>query len=316
MTPPEQRTGAISAARTLGAAWALAAQALQAADLDYGHGCASAEDEAAWLVLHAAHLPASEAGDFATYAHQSLTAQQALQIETVTAQRIATRQPLAYLLGEAWLVGLRFVVDPRVIVPRSFIAELLDEGTLDPWLTEPPHRVLDMCTGSGCLAILAALVWNDAQVDAVDLSADALAVAEINREAYALQHRLRLIASDLWASLAAAPSQPYDLVLCNPPYVPAASMRALPEEYRHEPEMALAGGADGMDLVRRFLHDAPAHLSARGIVVLEVGNERAAFEAAFPTLPAIWLETELHAEGVCVLTVDDLRLAFEPGAGA
>ncbi|MDD5001731.1 MAG: 50S ribosomal protein L3 N(5)-glutamine methyltransferase, partial [Thiomonas arsenitoxydans] len=144
MTPPEQRTGAISAARTLGAAWALAAQALQAADLDYGHGCAGAEDEAAWLALHAAGLPASEAGDFATYAHQSLTAQQALQIETVTAQRIATRQPLAYLLGEAWLVGLRFVVDPRVIVPRSFIAELLDEGALDPWLTEPPHRVLDM----------------------------------------------------------------------------------------------------------------------------------------------------------------------------
>lgn len=309
MTPQEE-SGAISVPPTLGAAWGKAVRAWRAADLDYGHGCASAEDEAAWLVLHVAGLPATEAEHWEAHADHPLTVQQAQQIEEVTAQRIATRQPLAYLLGEAWLAGLRFVVDPRVIVPRSFIAELLAEGALDPWLTEPPCHVLDMCTGSGCLAILAALTWEDAQVDAVDLSAGALAVAAINRENYALEQRLRLIASDLWDALAADAAHTYDLILCNPPYVPTASMQTLPEEYRHEPEMALAGGADGMELVRRFLHDAPAHLSAHGVVVLEVGNERAAFESAFPSLPAIWLETELHAEAVCVLLANDLRKAF------
>ncbi|MDD4886682.1 MAG: 50S ribosomal protein L3 N(5)-glutamine methyltransferase, partial [Thiomonas sp.] len=151
-----------SAAITLGDAWAEAAQALAAAHLDYGHGCTNAEDEAAWLVLHAAGLPAAEAGQFDAHARQALTAQQLQQARAITAKRIATRQPLAYLLGEAWLAGLRFTVDPRVIVPRSFIAELLDQGALDPWLGTPPQRILDMCTGSGCLAILAALAWEDA----------------------------------------------------------------------------------------------------------------------------------------------------------
>ncbi|MEW6560066.1 MAG: 50S ribosomal protein L3 N(5)-glutamine methyltransferase [Pseudomonadota bacterium] len=308
MTLPAQPTPPISSARTLGEAWALTAQALEAADLDYGHGCASAADEAAWLVLHVAGLPATEAPWFADHAEQPLSPEHARRAEELTASRVNTRQPMAYVLGEAWLVGQRFVVDPRVIVPRSFIAELLDEGALDPWLTEPPRRVLDMCCGSGCLAILAALTWEQAEVDAADLSPDALAVAAINRDNYALQSRLHLLASDLWAAF--APSQIYDLVLCNPPYVPTASMQNLPAEYRHEPSMALAGGADGMDLVRRFLRDAPTHLSEQGVVVLEVGNERAAFESAFPTLPAIWLETELHLEGVCVLLAADLRAAF------
>ena len=308
MTLPAEPTPPMSSARTLGDAWALSAQALKAADLVFGHGCASAEDEAAWLVLHVAGLPATEVPWFADHADQALSPEQALQVETLTAQRVTTRQPMAYVLGEAWLVGLRFVVDPRVIVPRSFIAELLDDGALDPWLTEPPRRVLDMCCGSGCLAILAALAWEEAEVDAADLSHDALAVAEINRDSYTLQSRLNFLPSDLWEAF--APTQVYDLVLCNPPYVPTASMQTLPKEYRHEPSMALAGGADGMDLVRRFLQQAPAHLSEHGVVVLEVGNERAAFEAAFPSLPAIWLETEGHAEGVCVLLAGDLRQAF------
>lgn len=308
MTLPAEPATPMSSARTLGAAWALSAQALKAANLDYGHGCASAEDEAAWLVLHVAGLPATEASWFAEHAEQALSPEQAQRVDALTVQRVTTRQPMAYVLGEAWLVGLRFTVDSRVIVPRSFIAELLDDGALDPWLIEPPRRVLDMCTGSGCLAILAALTWEEAEVDAADLSPDALAVAEINRQHYALQTRLHLLASDLWTAF--APSQVYDLVLCNPPYVPTASMQTLPEEYRHEPSLALAGGADGMDLVRRFLQKAPAHLSDHGVVVLEVGNERAAFEAAFPSLPAIWLETELHAEGVCVLLAHDLREAF------
>lgn len=300
-------------AMTLGAAWAEAVQALAAAQLDYGHGCASAEDEAAWLVLHAAGLPATEADQFDAHAQNLLSAQQVQQVRTVTAQRIATRQPLAYLLGEAWLVGLRFTVDPRVIVPRSFIAELLDQGALDPWLVAPPQRILDLCTGSGCLAILAALAWPDAQVAAADLSPDALAVAQINRADYALQDRVQLIASDLWGAFTAQPGSGFDLVLCNPPYVPTASMQTLPEEYRHEPALALAGGADGMELVRRLLRDAPAHLAPHAVVVLEVGNERAAFEAAFPQLPAVWLETELHPEAVCLLLADDLRAAFPPG---
>jgi len=301
---------------TLRAAWAEAVQSLAAARLGYGHGCANAEDEAAWLVLHAAGLPATEADRFDAHALRPLSAQQVQTIQEVIAQRIATRQPMAYLLGEAWLVGLRFTVDPRVIVPRSFIAELLAQGALDPWFVAPPRRVLDMCTGSGCLAILAALAWEHAQVDAADLSPDALAVAQINRADYALQDRVRLIASNLWGAFASLPGEGYDLVLCNPPYVPTSSMQALPAEYRHEPVLALAGGADGMDLVRRFLREAPAHLAPQGVVVLEVGNERAAFETAYPQLPAVWLETELHPEAVCLLHADDLRTVFAPGAAA
>jgi ribosomal protein L3 glutamine methyltransferase len=300
-----------AATPTLGQAWAKTARALDAAGLTFGHGCANAQEEAAWLVLHAAGLPATEAARLQQHAQHRLSAAQWQRIEQVTAERIASRQPLAYLLGEAWLAGLRFTVDRRVIVPRSFIAELLVQGAFDPWLPQPPRRVLDLCTGSGCLAVLAALQWEQAQVDASDISADALDVAQINRAAYALQDRLRLFASDLWDALPPQPGAGYDLVLCNPPYVPAASMQALPQEYRHEPALALAGGDDGMALVRRLLLQAPAHLAPQGVLVLEVGNERAAFEAAFPRLPAVWLDTELHPEAVCLLLAADLRAATD-----
>ena len=293
---------------TLGAAWQEATRTLQSAGLDFGHGCTSAEDEAAWIVLHAAGLPATAAAGLDALRDTPLEPEQARRVASLVEQRVATRKPLAYLLHEAWLAGRRFYVDERVIVPRSFIAELLDCGDLDVWLSAAPEHVLDMCTGSGCLAILAALAWPQAQVDAVDVSADALAVAEINREAYGLQPRLRLVRSDLWQALPA--DARYDLVLCNPPYVPEASMRRLPPEYGHEPELALAGGVDGMDLVRRFLRGLSAHLAPDGVAVLEVGNERSAFEAAFPRLPAVWLETELHAEAVCVLLAGDLRGAL------
>ena len=311
---PASAADAPAQAMTLGEAWIQTAQALARAELDFGHGCASADDEAAWIVLHAAGLPATEAARFAEHADGMLSAEQVAQVHAHTTQRIATRQPLAYVLGEAWLVGLRFSVDARVIVPRSFIAELLDQGALDPWLPQAPQHVLDLCTGSGCLAILAALAWESARVDAIDLSADALAVAQINRAAYGLESRVQLVASDLWS--ACDPVRRYDLVLCNPPYVPAASMASLPPEYRHEPAMALAGGDDGMDLIRRILHGAADHLSAEGVMVLEVGNERAAFEAAFGQLPAVWLETALHPDAVCVLLAADLRAAFSQAAGA
>jgi len=300
-----------AATPTLAQAWAETAQALDAANLTYGHGCANAQEEAAWLVLYAVGLPATEAARLQQHARRRLSAAQWQRVVRLTAERIASRQPLAYLLGQAWLAGLRFTVDRRVIVPRSFIAELLVQGAFDPWLPQPPRRVLDLCTGSGCLAILAALEWQQAQVDASDISADALDVAQINRAAYALQDRVRLIASDLWDALPAQPGAGYDLVLCNPPYVPAASMQALPQEYRHEPALALAGGADGMDLIRRLLQQAPEHLAPQGVLVLEVGNERAAFEAAFPRLPAVWLDTEQHPEAVCLLLAADLRAAAD-----
>src|SRR5690606_2633736 len=196
-------------------------------------------------------------------------------------RRVAERLPAAYLTREAWLCGHRFYVDERVIVPRSPIAELLDQG-LAPWVEpESVQAVLDMCTGSGCLAILAALAFSDARVDAADVSPDALEVARRNVADYGLQDRLTLHRSDLFDQL---PAAAYDVIVCNPPYVNSASMAALPDEYRHEPALALAGGADGMDLVRRILAAAPRYLAPQGVLVLEIGHERPHFEVAFPQL--------------------------------
>jgi ribosomal protein L3 glutamine methyltransferase len=217
-------------------------------------------------------------------------------------RRIATRKPAAYLTREAWLQGVPFYVDERTIVPRSFIAELLADGSIDPWLSDRTQRVLDLCTGNGSLAVLAAMAYPDVQVDAADLSADALEVARINVDKHQLGERIRLVQSD---GLAALPG-PYDLILCNPPYVNTHSMAQLPPEYRAEPDLALAGGADGMDFIRTLLRDAPSRLNDDAVLVLEIGNERAHFEAAFPRLEAVWLETSAGEDQVLLLTKEAL----------
>ena len=277
-------------------------RALTAAGVGFGHGTTNAHDEAAWLVLHAVGLPLHT--DFTdSKQNQALAPEQLAQAATLLRARTESRKPLAYLIGEAWLQGVPFTVDERAIVPRSLIAEVIADGSVDPWLGENTHRVLDLCTGNGSLAVLAAMAWPDVQVDAADLSPDALAVAALNVQRHALTDRIRLIESDGLARC----SGPYDLILCNPPYVNAQSMAALPAEYLAEPELALAGGADGMDFVRQLIEAAPQHLSAQGVLVLEIGNERAHFEAAFPTLNPVWLETSAGGDAVLLLTRQALR---------
>ena len=274
---------------------------LRQAGVAFGHGTTNAHDEAAWLVLHALGLPLDT--DFSgPEGNQPVAPAGRAQAATLLKARIDTRQPLAYLTGQAWLQGVPFHVDARAIVPRSLIAELIADGGIDPWLSERTTRVLDLCTGNGSLAVLAALAWPGVQVAAADLSADALAVARINVERHGLQARITLIESD---GLAACPG-PYELILCNPPYVNAASMAALPPEYRAEPALALAGGADGMDFVRALLRDAPARMAEGAVLVLEIGHERAHFEAAFPRLNPVWLDTSAGGDQVLLLTREDL----------
>jgi ribosomal protein L3 glutamine methyltransferase len=273
------------------------ARQLADAGVAFGHGTDNARDEAAWLVLWQLGLPLDTPLDSGA-AQQTVTPEQREQVAKLLARRIGTRQPAAYLTQQAWLQGVAFYVDERAIVPRSFIAELLVEGSLDYWLSDQTHRVLDLCTGNGSLAVLAAMTYPEVQVDAADISADALAVARINVEGHGLPQRITLIESD---GLSKAPG-PYDLILCNPPYVNSQSMAALPAEYRAEPELALAGGADGMDFIRGLLREAAAHMSENAVLVLEIGNERAHFEAAFPRLEAIWLETSAGEDQVLLLT--------------
>jgi ribosomal protein L3 glutamine methyltransferase len=272
-----------------------AAARLEQAGVAFGHGTANAFDEAAWLVLWRVGLPLDQLEENEA---RVLTADEAAAIDALVADRIATRKPAAYLTREAWLQGVPFYVDERAIVPRSFIAELLAEGTIDPWLSQDTRRVLDLCTGNASLAVLAAMAYPDVAVDAADISAEALEVARINVDKHGLQARIRLLASDGMGSV----TGPYDLILCNPPYVNAQSMAALPAEYRAEPELALAGGADGMDFVRALLRDAPAKMSEDAVLVLEIGNERENFERAFPQLEAIWLETSAGSDQVLLLT--------------
>jgi ribosomal protein L3 glutamine methyltransferase len=276
-----------------------AATRLEQAGVAFGHGTANAFDEAAWLVLWRLGVPLDQLDDNET---RELTTDERAAIDALIDERIATRKPAAYLTREAWLQGVPFYVDERAIVPRSFIAELLAEGTIDPWLSERTHRVLDLCTGNGSLAVLAAMAYPDVQVDAADISPEALEVARINVDKHGLQSRIRLLRSDGMASL----QGPYDLILCNPPYVNAQSMAALPAEYRAEPELALAGGADGMDFVRALLRDAPARMGEDAVLVLEIGNERENFERAFADLDAVWLETSAGADQVLLLTRQSL----------
>ena len=279
------------------------AQALEAAGVSFGHGTTNAWDEGAWLVLWRLGLPLdTELDGPDAVADRPVDARDAERVRALVQQRIDSRKPAAYLTGEAWLQGVPFHVDERCIVPRSLIGELIAAGVLDAWMPDDASRLLDLCTGGGSLAILAALAYPQLQVDATDISVDALAVARINLQRHGLEERIRLRQGD---GLAAAQGF-YDMILCNPPYVNSASMAQLPAEYRAEPELALAGGADGMDFVRRLLRDAGACLQPHGSLVLEIGHELAFFEAAFPGLPALWLETSAGADQVCLLGRDAL----------
>ena len=273
---------------------------LESAGVCFGHGTTNAFDEAAWLVLWRLGLPLDALDD---HAERTLSADEAAAVDSLVAQRITSRRPAAYLTGEAWLQGVPFTVDERAIVPRSLIAEPLADGTIDAWLSEQTHRVLDLCTGNGSLAVLAAMAWPGVTVDAADLSADALAVARLNVDRHGLADRISLYQGD---GLASVSGRRYDLILCNPPYVNATSMAALPAEYRAEPALALdgntKGGTDGMDFIRTLLRDAPAAMTDDAVLVLEIGHERSHFEHAFPTLDAAWLPTSAGDDHVLLLT--------------
>jgi ribosomal protein L3 glutamine methyltransferase len=276
----------------------VAQKALERAGVSFGHGTSNAFDEAVWLVLWRIGHPLD---DLESVQNKPLSPAQSQAVATLLKARISTRKPAAYLTQEAWLQGVPFYVDERAIVPRSLIAELMANATLDGWLHPDTHHVLDLCTGNGSLAVIAALTYPDVVVDAIDISADALAVARINVDKHDLQDRITLIEAD---GLNAA--SVYDLILCNPPYVNAHSMAELPPEYQAEPELALAGGEDGMDFIRTLLQQAPQHLSEHGVLVLEIGNERAYFEAAFPHLSPTWLMTSAGQDQVLLLQRDDL----------
>jgi ribosomal protein L3 glutamine methyltransferase len=271
------------------------------AGLHFGHGTDNAWDEAVWIVLATLHLPRDTLEPFLD---ARLTGSERHALLERLQQRVVHRLPAAYLLNEAWLGEFRFHVDPRVIVPRSYFAELLEDG-FAPWIEHPESvaSALDLCTGSGCLAIVMAHAFPNAAVDAIDISPEALEVARRNIADYGLEDRVHAIESDLFAK---AKGRRYDLIICNPPYVTAAAMEALPAEYRHEPALALAAGRDGLDVVRRILAQARKHLNPRGVIAIEVGHNQELVNEAFPDLPAVWLDTE-HADGkVFVLTREDL----------
>ena len=271
------------------------------AGLHFGHGSDNAWDESAYLLLHTLHLPLDRLEPFMD---ARLTGDERAAALRIIKRRITERLPAAYLTNEAWLGEYRFYVDQRVIVPRSHIAELLREQ-LSPWIDDPwaVGRVLDLCTGSGCLAILAALAFPEACVDAVDISPDALAVARRNVDDYQLAARLRLVESNAFAGVA---GERYDVIISNPPYVNAESMAALPEEYRREPELALASGEDGLDFVRIILKEAAAHLNPKGVLIVEIGNNQSELERAFPELPFTWLDTAAGDQFVFMLHREDL----------
>jgi len=271
------------------------------AKLTFGHGTTNAYDEACYLLLHALHLPLDRLEPFLD-ARLATSERQA--VAELLARRIDERVPAAYLTREAWLGDFRFYVDERVIIPRSHIAALLPDG-LAPWIGDPAsvREALDLCTGSGCLAILLAHAYPNADVDAVDISADALAVAQRNVSDYGLAERINLLRSDLFTNL---PEKNYDLVISNPPYVVSGAMETLPAEYRHEPALSLAGGEDGMDLVRTIVREAPRFLSPQGVLVVEVGHNRIQAEAAFPRLPFVWLDVPHAEDGVFLVRREDI----------
>ncbi len=306
MSAPERVAG-----DTVGALVASGERCLIHAGVAFGHGTTNAHDEAAWLVLWSLGLPLDTPldGSMDSMANRAVTPDQQARAALLFDERITSRKPAAYLTREAWLQGVPFYVDERAIVPRSLIAELLADGSIDPWLGEHTRRVLDLCTGNGSLAVLAAMAWPDVAVTGADLCADALAVARINVDRHGLGHRITLAQGD---GLGAAPG-PWDLVLCNPPYVNSASVSGLPPEFRAEPERALAGGVDGMDFIRALLRELPAHLAEDGVLVLEIGHEQPFFEAAFPALPVFWMDTSAGDQQVLLITAPALR-AWRAGA--
>jgi len=291
------------------------ADQLEQAQIAYGQGTLTAIDEATWLVLWQLQLPLDLdlTDDLQQLQAQVLAWQPKLDVvnlslanvqacQALIAKRIQTRKPAAYLTQEAWLQGISFYVDERSIVPRSFIAELIADGAFDGWLSESSHSFLDLCTGNGSLAVLCAMAYPDIQVTAADISKDALDVAKINVEKHQLTDRIQLVESDGLKNL----SQKFDCIICNPPYVCEASMQKLPEEFLAEPSLALAGGSDGMDFIQEMLIDLPVHMNDQAILVLEIGNEREHFEAAFPRLEAVWLDTSAGEDQVLLLTKEAL----------
>ncbi|QOY93149.1 50S ribosomal protein L3 N(5)-glutamine methyltransferase [Massilia sp. UMI-21] len=272
------------------------------AKLFFGHGSAEAFDEAAYLILHTLKLPLDRLDPFLD---ARLLADEVIQVMEVIERRVTERVPAAYITREAWLGEYRFYVDERVLVPRSFIAELVPQ-TFSPWVQDPDavENVLELCTGSGCLAIMMAEAFPNAVIDAVDISKDALAVAEHNIREYKLEGRVNPIESDLYANV---PFKKYDLIVTNPPYVNSASMGKLPPEYLREPQIALAGGEDGMDLVRKIVAGAAERLSPEGILVVEIGNEAEYAEAAFGHLGLTWLSTSAGDDAVFLLTAEQLQ---------
>jgi ribosomal protein L3 glutamine methyltransferase len=287
------------------------ADQLEQANVAFGQGTLSALDEAAWLVLWQLQLPldldftqdAQQLQQRVSASHASLNLGQLSRAhiqacEALISQRIQTRKPAAYLTREAWLQGVPFYVDERSIVPRSFIAELIADGAFDGWLSETSHAFLDLCTGNGSLAVLCAMAYPDIQVTGADISADALAVAKINVEKHQLTNRIQLVESDGLKNL----TQQFDCIICNPPYVCEASMHLLPDEFKAEPELALAGGSDGMDFIQQLIIDLPNRMTDQAILILEIGNEREHFEAAFPRLEAVWLDTSAGEDQVLLLT--------------
>jgi ribosomal protein L3 glutamine methyltransferase len=280
------------------------AQKLEAANLHYGHGAIDAQSEALWIVSKQIDLSPTEALD---HLEQILSSEQCQKALAIAEERITTRKPLAYILGEAWLMGVPFFCSEQSIVPRSWIAELIVDGSLEPWLPAD-GKALDLCTGNGSLAILLALSCPDIHVSACDISMPALSVAARNVDRHHLNSQVELLDGDLWDALP-EPNEDnlFDLIICNPPYVNASSMSALPAEYHAEPVLALAGGDDGMDLIRRIIAQAPDYLSERGAILIEIGNGYENFKKAFPQIPAIWMEVSAGEEQVLLIQAEDLR---------
>ncbi|OYY20565.1 MULTISPECIES: 50S ribosomal protein L3 N(5)-glutamine methyltransferase [unclassified Polynucleobacter] len=280
------------------------AQRLEAADLHYGHGAIDAQSEALWIASKQLDLSPTDA---LNHLEQVISDKQIAKAFEVTETRISTRKPLAYILGEAWLMGVPFFSSEQSIVPRSWIAELIVDGSLEPWLPAD-GKALDLCTGNGSLAILLALACPDIHVSACDISLPALAVASRNLDRHGLTSQVELFEGDLWDALPEPHEDNlFDLIICNPPYVNTNSMNALPAEYHAEPALALAGGYDGMDLIRKIIAGAPDYLSERGAILIEIGNEYEHFKKAFPQIPVIWMEVSAGDEQVLLIQAEDLR---------